>query len=92
MVPTIYPLETLHNSLSLRQVTEFLTAVCRSCSESHVQSTAGTAGRAWPWQGKEHACSWAFLGIPDSTASLEPVPGVSHGTQLRAILGHLHHK
>ncbi|KAL9838059.1 inositol hexakisphosphate and diphosphoinositol-pentakisphosphate kinase 1 isoform 3-T4 [Geothlypis trichas] len=40
MVPTIYPLETLHNSLSLRQVTEFLTAVCRSCSESHVQSTA----------------------------------------------------
>uniref|UniRef100_A0A8C3VF33 Inositol hexakisphosphate and diphosphoinositol-pentakisphosphate kinase n=1 Tax=Catharus ustulatus TaxID=91951 RepID=A0A8C3VF33_CATUS len=43
MVPTIYPLETLHNSLSLRQVNEFLTAVCRSCSESHVQSTAGTA-------------------------------------------------
>ncbi|XP_027544021.1 inositol hexakisphosphate and diphosphoinositol-pentakisphosphate kinase 1 isoform X7 [Neopelma chrysocephalum] len=40
MVPTIYPLETLHNSLSLRQVNEFLTTVCRSCSESHVQSTA----------------------------------------------------
>ncbi|XP_049669020.1 inositol hexakisphosphate and diphosphoinositol-pentakisphosphate kinase 1 isoform X2 [Accipiter gentilis] len=40
MVPTIYPLETLHNSLSLRQVNEFLTAVCRSCNESHVQSTA----------------------------------------------------
>ncbi|XP_065497452.1 inositol hexakisphosphate and diphosphoinositol-pentakisphosphate kinase 1 isoform X1 [Caloenas nicobarica] len=40
MVPTIYPLETLHNSLSLRQVNEFLTAMCRSCSESHVQSTA----------------------------------------------------
>ncbi|XP_057257321.1 inositol hexakisphosphate and diphosphoinositol-pentakisphosphate kinase 1 isoform X5 [Pezoporus wallicus] len=32
MVPTIYPLETLHNSLSLRQVNEFLTAVCRSCT------------------------------------------------------------
>ncbi|NXE68228.1 VIP1 kinase, partial [Calcarius ornatus] len=40
MVPTIYPLETLHNSLSLRQVNEFLTAVCRSCSESHEPSTA----------------------------------------------------
>ncbi|KAM9532531.1 inositol hexakisphosphate and diphosphoinositol-pentakisphosphate kinase 1 isoform 5-T7 [Guaruba guarouba] len=40
MVPTIYPLETLHNSLSLRQVNEFLTAVCRSCTESHIQSTA----------------------------------------------------
>uniref|UniRef100_A0A8C3YAH3 Inositol hexakisphosphate and diphosphoinositol-pentakisphosphate kinase n=1 Tax=Catharus ustulatus TaxID=91951 RepID=A0A8C3YAH3_CATUS len=44
MVPTIYPLETLHNSLSLRQVNEFLTAVCRSCSESHVQSTADSSG------------------------------------------------
>ncbi|KAM6308612.1 inositol hexakisphosphate and diphosphoinositol-pentakisphosphate kinase 1 [Aegotheles albertisi] len=40
MVPTIYPLETLHNSLSLRQVNEFLTSVCKSCSESQVQSTA----------------------------------------------------
>ncbi|XP_057889827.1 inositol hexakisphosphate and diphosphoinositol-pentakisphosphate kinase 1 isoform X4 [Melospiza georgiana] len=40
MVPTIYPLETLHNSLSLRQVNEFLTAVCRSCSEPHAHSTA----------------------------------------------------
>ncbi|KFQ39720.1 Inositol hexakisphosphate and diphosphoinositol-pentakisphosphate kinase 1, partial [Mesitornis unicolor] len=39
MVPTIYPLETLHNSLSLRQMNEFLTAVCRSC-DSHAQSTA----------------------------------------------------
>lgn len=68
MVPTIYPLETLHNSLSLRQVTEFLTAVCRSCSDSHVQSTAGTAGWPWLWQGKEHACSWAFLGQINLTA------------------------
>ncbi|NXA36148.1 VIP1 kinase, partial [Eudromia elegans] len=40
MVPTIYPLETLHNSLSLKQVNEFLTAVCRSCSELHGQCTA----------------------------------------------------
>ncbi|XP_051484995.1 inositol hexakisphosphate and diphosphoinositol-pentakisphosphate kinase 1 isoform X2 [Apus apus] len=40
MVPTIYPLETLHNSLSLRQVNEFLTSVCRSCSDPHVPSTA----------------------------------------------------
>ncbi|XP_037767011.1 inositol hexakisphosphate and diphosphoinositol-pentakisphosphate kinase 1 isoform X9 [Chelonia mydas] len=41
MVPTIYPLETLHNSLSLRQVNEFLTSVCRSYSNSH--SRASTA-------------------------------------------------
>uniref|UniRef100_A0A3P8RLV6 Inositol hexakisphosphate and diphosphoinositol-pentakisphosphate kinase n=1 Tax=Amphiprion percula TaxID=161767 RepID=A0A3P8RLV6_AMPPE len=30
MVPSIYPLETLHNSLSLKQVNEFLTGVCQS--------------------------------------------------------------
>ncbi|TFK04319.1 LIM homeobox transcription factor 1-alpha [Platysternon megacephalum] len=41
MVPTIYPLETLHNSLSLRQVNEFLTSVCRCYSNSH--SRASTA-------------------------------------------------
>ncbi|PNJ15936.1 PPIP5K1 isoform 22, partial [Pongo abelii] len=28
MVPTIYPLETLHNALSLHQVSEFLSRVC----------------------------------------------------------------
>ncbi|XP_032624527.1 inositol hexakisphosphate and diphosphoinositol-pentakisphosphate kinase 1 isoform X6 [Chelonoidis abingdonii] len=41
MVPTIYPLETLHNSLSLRQVNEFLTSVCRCYSNLH--SRASTA-------------------------------------------------
>ncbi|KYO28149.1 inositol hexakisphosphate and diphosphoinositol-pentakisphosphate kinase 2 isoform B [Alligator mississippiensis] len=40
MVPTIYPLETLHNSLSLRQVNAFLTALCRSCSVSHARSSS----------------------------------------------------
>ncbi|XP_043350143.1 inositol hexakisphosphate and diphosphoinositol-pentakisphosphate kinase 1 isoform X5 [Dermochelys coriacea] len=39
MVPTIYPLETLHNSLSLRQVNEFLTSVCRSYSNSHARAS-----------------------------------------------------
>lgn len=68
MVPTIYPLETLHNSLSLRQVNEFLTAVCRSCSESHVQSTAGTdevgssLGRAEPKQAVKEFWSFTFWG------------------------------
>uniref|UniRef100_A0AAQ5XWV9 Inositol hexakisphosphate and diphosphoinositol-pentakisphosphate kinase n=1 Tax=Amphiprion ocellaris TaxID=80972 RepID=A0AAQ5XWV9_AMPOC len=32
MVPSIYPLETLHNSLSLKQVNEFLTGVCQTLS------------------------------------------------------------
>ncbi|XP_075773084.1 inositol hexakisphosphate and diphosphoinositol-pentakisphosphate kinase 1 isoform X3 [Pelodiscus sinensis] len=39
MVPTIYPLETLHNSLSLRQVNEFLTFVCRTYSNSHSRAS-----------------------------------------------------
>ncbi|XP_075063972.1 inositol hexakisphosphate and diphosphoinositol-pentakisphosphate kinase 1 isoform X12 [Mixophyes fleayi] len=40
MVPTIYPLETLHNSLSLRQVAEFLTTVCKQFAETHSSGSA----------------------------------------------------
>ncbi|XP_030232697.1 inositol hexakisphosphate and diphosphoinositol-pentakisphosphate kinase 2 isoform X2 [Gadus morhua] len=39
MVPSIYPLETLHNSLSLKQVNEFLTAVCENAGDSQARST-----------------------------------------------------
>ncbi|CAL8351430.1 unnamed protein product [Merluccius merluccius] len=39
MVPSIYPLETLHNSLSLKQVNEFLTTVCENAGDSHARST-----------------------------------------------------
>ncbi|XP_063053662.1 inositol hexakisphosphate and diphosphoinositol-pentakisphosphate kinase 1 isoform X7 [Engraulis encrasicolus] len=35
MVPSIYPLETLHNSLSLKQVDEFLTTVCEDVGDTH---------------------------------------------------------
>ncbi|XP_030281848.1 inositol hexakisphosphate and diphosphoinositol-pentakisphosphate kinase 2 isoform X11 [Sparus aurata] len=38
MVPSIYPLETLHNSLSLKQVDEFLNNVCESSSEAHAKT------------------------------------------------------
>ncbi|XP_068168337.1 inositol hexakisphosphate and diphosphoinositol-pentakisphosphate kinase 1 isoform X6 [Antennarius striatus] len=38
MVPSIHPLETLHNSLSLKQVDEFLNAVCESSSEAHAKT------------------------------------------------------
>ncbi|XP_035252611.1 inositol hexakisphosphate and diphosphoinositol-pentakisphosphate kinase 2-like isoform X2 [Anguilla anguilla] len=34
LVPSIYPLETLHNSLSLKQVDEFLSAVCENDGDS----------------------------------------------------------
>uniref|UniRef100_A0A672SUJ7 Inositol hexakisphosphate and diphosphoinositol-pentakisphosphate kinase n=1 Tax=Sinocyclocheilus grahami TaxID=75366 RepID=A0A672SUJ7_SINGR len=39
MVPSIYPLETLHNSLSLKQVNEFLTTVCENAGDSHTRTT-----------------------------------------------------
>ncbi|XP_040897153.1 inositol hexakisphosphate and diphosphoinositol-pentakisphosphate kinase 2 isoform X1 [Toxotes jaculatrix] len=39
MVPSIYPLETLHNSLSLKQVNEFLTRVCESAGDLHTRTT-----------------------------------------------------
>ncbi|XP_029355031.1 inositol hexakisphosphate and diphosphoinositol-pentakisphosphate kinase 2 isoform X3 [Echeneis naucrates] len=39
MVPSIYPLETLHNSLSLKQVNEFLTGVCESAADPHTRTT-----------------------------------------------------
>uniref|UniRef100_A0A3P8VKB8 Inositol hexakisphosphate and diphosphoinositol-pentakisphosphate kinase n=1 Tax=Cynoglossus semilaevis TaxID=244447 RepID=A0A3P8VKB8_CYNSE len=38
MVPSIYPLETLHNSLSLKQVNEFLSRVCESAGDPHTRT------------------------------------------------------
>jgi len=46
MVPSIYPLETLHNSLSLKQVNEFLTTVCENAGDSHAR-TRGKRKRGW---------------------------------------------
>ncbi|CAN9498828.1 unnamed protein product [Ophioblennius macclurei] len=44
MVPSIYPLETLHNSLSLKQVDEFLNRVCESSSEAHAKTMKALSG------------------------------------------------
>uniref|UniRef100_M4AF10 Inositol hexakisphosphate and diphosphoinositol-pentakisphosphate kinase n=1 Tax=Xiphophorus maculatus TaxID=8083 RepID=M4AF10_XIPMA len=41
MVPSIYPLETLHNSLSLKQVEEFLSKVCESSGEAQAKTMKG---------------------------------------------------
>ncbi|KAM3925717.1 inositol hexakisphosphate and diphosphoinositol-pentakisphosphate kinase 1 isoform 3-T5 [Leptodactylus fuscus] len=41
MVPTIYPLETLHNALSLKQVSEFLTDTCKKFAEAHSRGSSG---------------------------------------------------
>ncbi|XP_042198839.1 inositol hexakisphosphate and diphosphoinositol-pentakisphosphate kinase 2 isoform X10 [Callorhinchus milii] len=39
MVPSIYPLETLHNSLSLKQVDEFLSSISKICSMNRTGSS-----------------------------------------------------
>ncbi|CAK6954471.1 inositol hexakisphosphate and diphosphoinositol-pentakisphosphate kinase 1 isoform X2 [Scomber scombrus] len=44
MVPSIYPLETLHNSLSLKQVDEFLNIMCESSSEAHARTMKALSG------------------------------------------------
>uniref|UniRef100_A0A671E1G2 Inositol hexakisphosphate and diphosphoinositol-pentakisphosphate kinase n=1 Tax=Rhinolophus ferrumequinum TaxID=59479 RepID=A0A671E1G2_RHIFE len=44
MVPTIYPLETLHNALSLRQVSEFLSNVCQRHTDAQAQVSADSSG------------------------------------------------
>uniref|UniRef100_UPI003AAE3F60 inositol hexakisphosphate and diphosphoinositol-pentakisphosphate kinase 2 isoform X1 n=1 Tax=Centroberyx gerrardi TaxID=166262 RepID=UPI003AAE3F60 len=43
MVPSIYPLETLHNSLSLKQVNKFLTAMCENAGDAHSRTRALSA-------------------------------------------------
>ncbi|KAK2498633.1 hypothetical protein MC885_008089 [Smutsia gigantea] len=40
MVPTIYPLETLHNALSLHQVSEFLSRVCQRHTDAQAHPSA----------------------------------------------------
>ncbi|XP_054388694.1 inositol hexakisphosphate and diphosphoinositol-pentakisphosphate kinase 1 isoform X16 [Pongo abelii] len=44
MVPTIYPLETLHNALSLHQVSEFLSRVCQRHTDAQAQASADSSG------------------------------------------------
>ncbi|XP_008408959.1 inositol hexakisphosphate and diphosphoinositol-pentakisphosphate kinase 2 isoform X15 [Poecilia reticulata] len=44
MVPSIYPLETLHNSLSLKQVEEFLSKVCESSGEAQAKAMKALSG------------------------------------------------
>uniref|UniRef100_A0A8C7I1R1 Inositol hexakisphosphate and diphosphoinositol-pentakisphosphate kinase n=1 Tax=Oncorhynchus kisutch TaxID=8019 RepID=A0A8C7I1R1_ONCKI len=53
MVPSIYPLETLHNSLSLKQVDEFITAVCETGGDAHSRTTRGN-GLLHTHTGKPH--------------------------------------
>ncbi|KAF3688514.1 Inositol hexakisphosphate and diphosphoinositol-pentakisphosphate kinase 1 [Channa argus] len=77
MVPSIYPLETLHNLLSLKQVEEFLSRVCVSSSEAH----AKTMKALFDSQSQTSLCSPQPPLSSGSNASLRP-PGQSpwHGS------------
>uniref|UniRef100_A0A671XPH9 Inositol hexakisphosphate and diphosphoinositol-pentakisphosphate kinase n=1 Tax=Sparus aurata TaxID=8175 RepID=A0A671XPH9_SPAAU len=71
MVPSIYPLETLHNSLSLKQVDEFLNNVCESSSEAHAKTMKGRpADESAPYVNKKH---WAAI---KATRTFLPSPNI----------------
>ncbi|CAL8243578.1 unnamed protein product [Lota lota] len=68
MVPSIYPLETLHNSLSLKQVNEFLTAVCENAGDSNARSTRGKEKctrdfEFRPWERSLCSCNMSDLSV-----------------------------
>ncbi|XP_047247030.1 inositol hexakisphosphate and diphosphoinositol-pentakisphosphate kinase 1 [Girardinichthys multiradiatus] len=74
MVPSIYPLETLHNSLSLKQVEEFLSKVCESSGEAQAKTMTAPSDL---FDSQSQASLYSpqqLLSSPGSEASLQP-PG-----------------
>ncbi|XP_072880902.1 inositol hexakisphosphate and diphosphoinositol-pentakisphosphate kinase 2 isoform X2 [Hemitrygon akajei] len=72
MVPSIYPLETLHNSLSLKQVNEFLTSISEICRESHERASKEFSAM-FETMGSNQATVDAYIPqqvLPSSVASL----------------------
>uniref|UniRef100_A0A668SS34 Inositol hexakisphosphate and diphosphoinositol-pentakisphosphate kinase n=1 Tax=Oreochromis aureus TaxID=47969 RepID=A0A668SS34_OREAU len=63
MVPSIYPLETLHNSLSLKQVDEFLNSVCESNSEVQAKTMKGVKHKSAKNTGQMSSVVWRFTQI-----------------------------
>ncbi|XP_067091628.1 inositol hexakisphosphate and diphosphoinositol-pentakisphosphate kinase 1 isoform X3 [Osmerus mordax] len=73
MVPSIYPLETLHNSLSLKQVDEFLSAVCESSSEAHAKTMKALSAL---FDSQSQASMDTYT--PPSTETTVPCPPPKH--------------
>ncbi|XP_072138272.1 inositol hexakisphosphate and diphosphoinositol-pentakisphosphate kinase 1 isoform X2 [Mobula birostris] len=72
MVPSIYPLETLHNSLSLKQVNEFLTSISEICRESRERASKEFSAM-FETMGSNQATVDAYIPqqvLPSSVASL----------------------
>ncbi|XP_069758582.1 inositol hexakisphosphate and diphosphoinositol-pentakisphosphate kinase 2 isoform X10 [Narcine bancroftii] len=76
MVPSIYPLETLHNSLSLKQVNEFLSSVSEICGKSHDRASKELSAM-FETMGSNQAAVDAYIPqqvLPSSVASLSIRP------------------
>uniref|UniRef100_A0A6I8P6G3 Inositol hexakisphosphate and diphosphoinositol-pentakisphosphate kinase n=1 Tax=Ornithorhynchus anatinus TaxID=9258 RepID=A0A6I8P6G3_ORNAN len=81
MVPTIYPLETLHNALSLRQVSDFLSSIWASPTGTRhgrhpappAPSTTGVQPR-W-WRGLVGSWGlWVLTGWSDPALTMQNSP------------------
>lgn len=59
MVPSIYPLETLHNCLSLCQVSDFLTTLSGSCPDFQPRPGTGNPLGGSRGEGPLDWASWA---------------------------------
>uniref|UniRef100_A0A8D3DTS4 Inositol hexakisphosphate and diphosphoinositol-pentakisphosphate kinase n=1 Tax=Scophthalmus maximus TaxID=52904 RepID=A0A8D3DTS4_SCOMX len=68
MVPSIYPLETLHNSLSLKQVDEFLNTVCESSTLSGLFDSQSQTSLYSPQQPLSSSGSETFSSAAESAA------------------------
>uniref|UniRef100_A0A4W4HA60 Inositol hexakisphosphate and diphosphoinositol-pentakisphosphate kinase n=1 Tax=Electrophorus electricus TaxID=8005 RepID=A0A4W4HA60_ELEEL len=86
MVPSIYPLETLHNSLSLKQVDEFLSKVCESRNET-LTKTMKCRGLELDFKGRKRGtgvdrCKKEFQRACAATLNDRPpiVEGINLGT------------
>ncbi|XP_051898364.1 inositol hexakisphosphate and diphosphoinositol-pentakisphosphate kinase 2 isoform X6 [Pristis pectinata] len=76
MVPSIYPLETLHNSLSLKQVNEFLSSISEICRKSHDRASKELSAM-FETMGSNQAAVDAYIPqqvLPSSVASLSIRP------------------
>ncbi|XP_060709711.1 inositol hexakisphosphate and diphosphoinositol-pentakisphosphate kinase 2 isoform X2 [Hemiscyllium ocellatum] len=76
MVPSIYPLETLHNSLSLKQVNEFLTSISEICGKSH-DGTSKELSAMFETMGNSQPTVDAYIPqqvLPSTVASLSSRP------------------
>ncbi|XP_044300839.1 inositol hexakisphosphate and diphosphoinositol-pentakisphosphate kinase 1 isoform X3 [Varanus komodoensis] len=81
LVPSIYPLETLHNSLSLRQVSDFLTTISRSCSSPHSGAPTDSSGPSSAVSSAGPASPASVESCPRFAFSDKPPPSAPAGKE-----------